>query len=138
MKFRHHDCNTRTLSVSRFARVARVARVVRFCRFARFVRFIIGSLRFMELSELLQACAEDSRFIFIHSVITEQVLNATYSQTIWKEVLQRVFDEVTITLVESNLYIAKATFAHSTLSYALIELEGSQHSLTASHYEIHE
>ena len=86
----------------------------------------------------LKLYKEDSRFIFIHHKILTVVLNQTYSKAEWSQQLQRFFDEVTITPVESNLFIAKCTFAHASLSYALFELEGPTEELCATHFELHQ
>lgn len=91
----------------------------------------------LDESERFRLCKEDSRFIFIYKYLVELSGVSKVGQDAWDGALRWVFDDVEFKVVDESLVIAKCAFAHTTLSFALVELEVKSSRWTLVHVEFH-
>ena len=78
----------------------------------------------MRRDDLLRACSDDMRFVFIH----DQITNAILEKKLNLEQLRRIFEKV-----ETTKNFVKCSFPHASLTFVVFKVEDG----VVVDYEVH-
>jgi len=88
--------------------------------------------------ERLRFSEADPRFIFIYKYLFDCYGHTKLDEAAWASTLECVFESVEFKMVEGeSLLMAKCSFAHSTLTFVLLELDIVKSGYVLAHFEFH-